>query len=171
MPLPRRLLPPVLLSLLLLTAGSLTAAETKVGDPFPELATFSLEGKLPADLKGKVVLVDFWASWCAPCKQSFPTLETLQKKYAGRGFVVVAVSVDEKAANMERFLKANPVAFTVVRDAAQKLVAATGVATMPTSFLLDGTGKVRLVHSGFRKGDEKKLEQEIEALLPPAKAP
>ncbi len=80
------------------------SAALKVGDTLPDLASFKLEGKLPASLKGKVVVVDFWASWCLPCAKSFPVLDELQKKYGDR-LVVVAVNVDEKKANMDRFLE------------------------------------------------------------------
>jgi cytochrome c biogenesis protein CcmG/thiol:disulfide interchange protein DsbE len=141
-------------------------AGLKPGDAMPDLSKLKLEGKLPADLKGKVVLLDFWASWCEPCKASFPVMEDLQKRYGPRGLVVIAVNVDEKAADMQDFLKKNAVSFAVMRDAAQTLVAQTGIATMPSSFLIDQEGKVRFAHTGFR-GDEtkKKYEQEIESLL------
>jgi len=141
-------------------------AELKTGDSFPDLASFKLEGKVPQDLKGKIVIVDFWASWCAPCKASFPALNDLQKKYAKQGVVVIAVNVDEDRADMDKFLKSNPPAFTVVRDVGQKLVAKVGVKSMPSSFVLDGEGKVRFVHSGFR-GDKtkKEYEEQIESLL------
>lgn len=150
----------------LLGAGIPAArAAIKVGDTLPDLATFKLEGKLPDSLKGKVVIVDFWASWCLPCAESFPVLDELQKKYGDR-LVVLAVNVDEKAANMEKFLKKHPVTLTVVRDAGQKLVAVAEPATMPTSFILDGEGKVRFVHNGFH-GEDTRREylSEIESLL------
>lgn len=142
------------------------AEPIKVGDTFPDLGKFKLEGTLPADLKGKVVLVDFWASWCLPCKKSFPALDELRQRYGTNGFVVIAVNVDEKRADMEGFLKKTPAGFTVVRDAEQKLVATAGVETMPTSFLIDATGRVRFLHSGYA-GDETKKEfiREIETLL------
>lgn len=142
------------------------AGPLKVGDAFPDLAKYKLEGKLPDDLKGKIVLVDFWASWCAPCKKSFPALDELNRRYGTNGFVVLAINVDEQRANMEKFLKANPVGFTVVRDAEQKLVETASVEAMPTSFLLDATGRVRFVHKGYL-GDETRKEylREIELLL------
>jgi len=144
----------------------LTAAGLKQGDPFPDLAAFKLEGNLPSDLKGKVVLVDFWASWCGPCKQSFPVMEELHQRYGGKGLVIIAVSVDEKKSEMEAFLKKGHASFTVVRDVGQKLVEKAGVATMPSSFLLDREGKIRFAHSGYR-GEEtrKKYAEEIESLL------
>jgi thiol-disulfide isomerase/thioredoxin len=140
-------------------------AALNVGDTLPDLASFQLEGKLPAALKGKVVIVDFWASWCLPCAKSFPVLDELQKKY-GDKLVIVAVSVDEKAANMEKFLTKHPVTFTVVRDPEQKLVAVAEPATMPTSFILDGEGKVRFLHNGFHGEDTRKAYvSEIDSLL------
>jgi thiol-disulfide isomerase/thioredoxin len=111
------------------------------------------------------VLVDFWASWCLPCAKSFPVLDELQKKY-GDKLVIVAVNIDEKAANMDSFLKKHPVAFIVVRDPEQKLVATVEPATMPTSFILDGEGKVRFLHNGFHGEDTRKeYVSEIESLL------
>lgn len=151
-----------------LLAGSLLTASAalKVGDPFPDLNGFKLEGKLPDALQGKVVIVDFWASWCGPCKESFPVMNELQKKYAGRGLVILAVNEDEEGADMKEFLKANAAIFTVVRDAKQKLVAEAGIQTMPSSFVLDDTGKVRFTHTGFHgEKTRKEYEQQIESLL------
>ena len=143
----------------------LSFAELKKGDKLPDLSTYKLEGAVPK-LQGQVVLLDFWASWCDPCKASFPEMEKLHKAYAFRGLTILAVSVDEKRANMDRFLKANKVSFAAIRDAEQKLVAAADVQTMPTSFLIDRSGKVRFIHNGFR-GEQtvKEYRQEIEQLL------
>jgi thiol-disulfide isomerase/thioredoxin len=152
---------------LALLAGTFFTAQAalKVGDALPDLASFNLEGKLPDALKGKVVILDFWASWCLPCAKSFPVLDELQKKYADR-LVVLAVNIDEKSANMEKFLAKHAVSFTVVRDAEQKLVAVAEPATMPTSFILDGEGKVRFLHNGFHGEDTRKeYISEIESLL------
>jgi thiol-disulfide isomerase/thioredoxin len=142
------------------------AAAIKVGDAFPDLATYKLEGKLPDSLKDKVVMIDFWASWCEPCKDSFPAMEDIHKRYGPKGLVVIAINVDENRADMEAFLKQNRATFTLVRDASQKLVEKAGIATMPGSFLIDREGRVRFVHTGY-KGEEtkKKYEQEIESLL------
>jgi thiol-disulfide isomerase/thioredoxin len=151
-------------SLLLLTSA--IAGGLKAGDALPDLGGFKLEGTLPDTFKDKVVMLDFWASWCDPCKASFPVMEELQKKYGPQGLVVIAVNVDEKRGDMESFLKSHAATFTIVRDPGQKLVDKAGIATMPSSFLVGRDGKIRHVHAGF-KGDEtkKKYEQEIEALL------
>ena len=141
------------------------AATLKEGDTFPDLTQYELEGKLP-DLHGKVVLVDFFASWCGPCNDSFPIMEELHKKYADKGLVVVAINLDKNKDDMADFLKLHPTSFVIVRDAANKLVREVKIPTMPSSFLIDQNGKVHAFHRGFR-GEEtrKKYTEEIEALL------
>jgi thiol-disulfide isomerase/thioredoxin len=149
-------------------ASTTLAAEKgiKAGDSFPDLASFSLEGKLPDDLKGKVVLVDFWASWCGPCKDSFPVMEELQTRFGNKGLVVLAVNLDDDSATMNDFLKKHPVTFTVVRDAKKKLVSTVNIRSMPSSFVLAPDGKVASVHKGFR-GQETRAHyfKEIEELI------
>lgn len=152
---------------MLFFAGPLIArAQIGVGDSFPRLDHFGLtEGPLP-DIGGRVVLVDFWASWCAPCKASFPAFARLHTEYAAQGFVIVAVSVDEKPAAYSAFLKKWHPPFVVVRDSEQKLVNVVKVPTMPTSYLIDRTGKVRFVHRGFhRSTSETELRRNIEEIL------
>ena len=149
-------------------ASSAVRAGTKVGDSFPDLRAYKLEGQLPGDLKDKVVVVDFWASWCGPCKESFPIMNELHRKYRDQGVVILAVNVDESRADMDAFLKQHAAEFPVIRDAAQKLVEKVEVGTMPSSFILDRAGKVRFMHTGF-KGEEtrKKYLEEISSLLKP----
>jgi thiol-disulfide isomerase/thioredoxin len=161
-----RLLLRLALALAITTSlASARAATPKVGEPFPELAKAGLEGALP-DLSGKIVLVDFFASWCGPCQESFPAMEELFQKYGSKGLVVIAINEDQKREDMETFLKQHKVTFTIVRDPSSALVSKVRIPTMPTSFLLDKDGKVRVVHRGF-KGKEtlKKYEQDIETLL------
>ena len=154
----------------LLGAGA-ASAQWQTGDALPPLAQFGLAG-VPGELSGRVVLVDFWASWCAPCKASFPALDDLQRTYAGRGFTVLAVSVDDDPRKMKDFLAAHPVAFPVVHDARQQLVAAAGIEAMPSSFLVDRAGKIRYAHAGFKpETSPAELAAEIERLLAPEPAP
>src|SRR5437870_4845046 len=92
-----------------LLLGALVAVATplKQGDAFPDLAQYGLEGALP-ELKGKVVLVDFFASWCGPCKESFPIMQELHQKYADKGLVIVAINLDKKREDMDDFLRNHP---------------------------------------------------------------
>lgn len=145
--------------------GSATA-QLKVGDRLPDLTTFGLEGDLPRGLAGRVILLDFWASWCAPCKASFPELGRLQEELGPRGLVVLGVSVDEKRSAYQSFLKRHPQPFLTVRDAAHRLAAAVKVPRMPTSYLIDRRGVVRHVHEGFH-GDvtARELRAQLIALL------
>ncbi len=134
-------------------AGAAAAAEEpsiKVGDVFPALPGFGLEGELPKDLKGKLVIVDFWASWCGPCRGTFPMMEEMHKRLGPRGLVIIAVNEDKSRVAMNEFLRQHPVSFTVVRDHGKKLAAAVNVATMPASYILDGRGKVVSIQSGER---------------------
>ena len=156
----------VVVGALLLSAMIPAQAGWKEGTVLPDLAKFGLEGKLPADLAGKVLLVDFCAAWCGPCKTSFPALDDLNKRLGPRGLVVLAVSVDENAAALQKFLKEHPVSFPVVRDAAQKLVQAADVQAMPSSFLVDAKGKIRFAHTGFHGSKTaEEYAAEIETLL------
>lgn len=143
-------------------------ADIKVGDKFPDFGDCKIDGNLPDRAKDKVILVDFWASWCGPCLQSFPVMEELQRTYGPRGFMIIAVNVDEQKTEMERFLKEHPVSFCVVRDAKQILVGKANIDTMPSSFMLNKDGKVVFMHNGFHGSETKKqYEHEIESLLGP----
>jgi len=142
-----------------------SAAAPKVGDTFPDLAAAGLEGSLP-DLKGKVVLVDFWASWCGPCKKSFPVMGDLHQKYGPQGFAIVAISVDEQKAAMDAFVKKAQPPFTIVRDGKGRLAEIAGVDKMPTSYLVGTDGRILAVHSGFEgEATRKEYVREIEAAL------
>jgi thiol-disulfide isomerase/thioredoxin len=134
-----------------------SAAALKKGDAFPPIQGIHT---------GRVTLVDFWASWCGPCKASFPAMQRLFHEYKGKGFEIVAISVDENEEDMQQFLQDHPVDFRVLHDEGQKLVSKVDIPAMPTSFLLDKRGRVVSVHEGF-EGDEteNQLAAEIANLL------
>lgn len=156
----------LILAVMLIAVALPVHAGWKVGDTLPDLTAQSLEGKLPEAMKGKVVLLDFWASWCVPCAESFAAMEKLHARYKEQGLVVLAVNTDEQRAPMEKFLKKHVISFTVVRDAAQKLVSAADAPTMPTSYLIGRDGKIRFVHAGFHATESpKQYATEIETLL------
>jgi thiol-disulfide isomerase/thioredoxin len=116
-------------------------------------------------LAGKVVLVDFWASWCSPCLRSFPWMNELQHRHGGEGFVVVAVNLDQDRALADAFLNKVPVDFRVEFDAAGRIARQFGVQAMPTSFLIDRRGQVRVRHAGFRDKQRAERELQIQQLL------
>jgi len=152
--------------LLFFSACLCLRAEVRVGDPFPSLSALAPAGaELPAGA-GKVVLVDFWASWCAPCKESFHSYAQLQSDYRSRGLVIVAVSVDEKQSAFDAFVKKLSPPFMVLRDQGQQLVRQVSVPAMPTCYLLGRDGRVRFVHQGFRGVEtDRAIRQETDLLL------
>jgi thiol-disulfide isomerase/thioredoxin len=116
-------------------------------------------------LRGQVVYVDFWASWCGPCRRSFPWMNEMNRKYAAKGLAIVAINVDKKRADAERFLAQVPAEFTVVFDAPGAVPAAYAVKGMPSSYLIDANGRVAVVEQGFRDESRAVLEEKIRALL------
>jgi len=157
----------VLLAALLSLSLALPAFALDAGQRLPEIGLTDLSGRKVdvASLQGKVVVVDFLASWCAPCKQELPVLEKLYKKYQGQGLVVVGVSVDEELSNLQGLLKQIRVSFPVVHDASKAVAGRYKPPRMPSSYVVDRKGIVRHVHAGFRSEDAAKLEAEIKALL------
>jgi cytochrome c biogenesis protein CcmG, thiol:disulfide interchange protein DsbE len=118
-----------------------------------------------AGMKGKVVYLDFWASWCGPCKQSFPFMNELQSRYRAQGFEVLAVNLDAKRDDADRFLGAVPASFTVAFDAKGESAKRFEVRSMPSSYLIGRDGKVIAAHKGFKEEDRKELEGRIAQAL------
>lgn len=118
-----------------------------------------------ADLKGKVVLVDFWASWCVPCKASFPALDAIYKEYRSRGVDVLAVNLDERRRDADAFLAARPHALPVFFDPKGASAAAFGVQGMPSSFVIDRGGLIRYTHMGYNGNVDASYRQELDALI------
>ena len=118
-----------------------------------------------AQFKGQVVYLDFWASWCAPCRESFPWMNRLQNELGHDGLVVIAVNVDRERADADRFLREHPAHFRIVYDPDGLLAEKFGVRGMPTSFLIDRNGHVQSRHEGFLLRDRDALTQKIRALV------
>ena len=118
-----------------------------------------------SSLQGKVVYVDFWASWCGPCKQSFPWMNEMQQKYAARGLQVLAINLDAKRGDADDFLLRNPALFALAFDAKGESARRLGVKGMPTSVLLNAEGKVLYVHQGFTHQDRTELEARLSAAV------
>lgn len=135
---------------------SLSAQAAEIKD----IAEFNLQ-----QYQGKVVYLDFWASWCKPCQKSFPWMNQLQKKYPADKFQVVTINLDQKTEDMQRFLDQVPAEFTIYQDPAGTLAEQFQLPAMPTSYLIDKNGKAVSKHIGFYSDKTIAMEAEIEALL------
>jgi thiol-disulfide isomerase/thioredoxin len=147
---------------------SIPAAAVEAGSPAPALSLVPLEGGAPvaiAGLKGSVVYVDFWASWCPPCTRSMPVLDDLYKRNKSRGFVVVGINKDASLAEAHKLLAKVPVTFVLVQDGGDAAAKAFDVKGMPSGYLVDRKGVVRYVHRGFNGDHAAALEKEIDSLL------
>ncbi|MFQ5770140.1 MAG: TlpA family protein disulfide reductase [bacterium] len=129
------------------------------------LKTFRGVEESLSDHKGKVILLDFWASWCAPCKEEMPYLDILEKTYSKKGFTVLAVNIDNHAQNALEFLKRYAIKLMPLWDEKKQVVTAYDVETMPTSLIIDKEGGIRFIHSGFKAEEFHKYKMEIEKLL------
>lgn len=138
------------------------------GDAAPQFAAPALSGGDPidlADFRGRVVLLDFWASWCAPCLTSLPKLDELRHEFGASDFRVVAVNLDEDLDRARRFLSKSAIGYPSATDPKGAIPERFGLGTMPTSYLIDRKGVIRYVHEGFRSGDEDELRKWILTLL------
>ena len=156
------------LAVLALVASSPQVVAVQPGAAAPSLPMPTMDGGKKVSVtqyRGKVVYVDFWASWCIPCRLSMPTLDRLYKEHAARGFEVVGVNKDVRSDDAERFLKRVPVSFVLVDDSNDAAAKAFDVKTMPSGYLVDRKGVVRHVHGGFTKSTAEKLAAEVETLL------
>jgi thiol-disulfide isomerase/thioredoxin len=115
--------------------------------------------------RGKVVYLDFWASWCTPCRRSFPWLDGLVSEYAKRDLVVIGVNVDQDHALAEQFLNATPANFPIVYDPHGDIASAFKVVGMPSAVLIDRSGQVRFQHVGFSEKRKEEYEAHIQSLL------
>lgn len=148
------------------TVAASSAWSLDAGAPAPELKLPGLKEAIDlASLKGKVVYVDFWASWCGPCKQSFPFMNDLQAKYRAEGFEVLAVNLDAKREDADKFLAEVPAQFTLAFDAKGESAKRFEIKGMPSSYLIGRDGKVVAAHKGFKEVDRKDLETRIAQAL------
>jgi peroxiredoxin len=142
------------------------AAEVKSGEKSPDFSAPTLAGSSLrlSSLKGKVVLLDFWASWCEPCKKELPILSKMAPRLKAKGIEIVAVNIDEDRQKAVDFLRTHGLQLTVVADPGKAIVGRWEPPKMPSSFAIDKAGVVRAVNSGFEPGDEAKIEAQLTAL-------
>jgi peroxiredoxin len=115
--------------------------------------------------KGKVVIVDFWATWCEPCKKSFPKYQELYVKYKSSGLEIVAISVDDEKKDIPDFIKTHGAKFPVGWDEGHKIAECWQPPNMPSAYIIDKNGVIKHVHNKYKDGEEKEIEKEIKALL------
>jgi len=136
------------------------------GQPAPDFDLPGRDGAVQmAALKGRVIYLDFWASWCGPCRQSFPWMNQMQARHGNRGLQVVGINVDKRQADADRFLAETPASFPIGFDPTGSTPRRYAVKGMPSSFLIGSDGQILLTHSGFRDEDTAPLEAEIVAAL------
>ena len=116
-------------------------------------------------LRGQVVMVNFWASWCGPCREEFPLLDQMYKKYKGLGFTMLGVNVEPESNNAEGFIAKTPVTFPIVFDKDSTVSKLYHVEGMPSTVLIDKNGVLRWVHRGYKSGDENEYLDHVRALL------
>ena len=156
------------LGLLAVTTVILATTATAGGDSPAPGFSLPARGGSTIDLsqfKGQVVMINFWASWCGPCRQEMPLLESMYKKYQPLGFTLIGVNVEPDQKDAESFLKQTPVTFPVLFDAKSKVSGLYNVQGMPTTVFIDRKGKVRLVHESYKPGDENLYLDQIRTLI------
>ncbi len=116
-------------------------------------------------LKGQVVMLNFWASWCGPCRQEMPLLDQMHKRYSSLGFTLLGVNVEANTKDAERWLADTPVSFPVLFDKDSKVSKMYDVSAMPSTVFIDRKGNVRYLHRGYKPGDESEYLNQIRALL------
>lgn len=146
----------------------LSVSAISVGDTVPSFKARTIDGSKSVaveDYRGKVILIDFWASWCPPCLKSLPKYNDLRREIGTDDFEIVAVNVDENTEDAKKFLAKHPVSYPIAKDPKGILPGVFGVKAMPTSYLVDKNGVVKYVHAAFKEGDIEKLRVEIEKLI------
>lgn len=142
-----------------------TQAAQKVTAPDFTLKSISGENKRLSDYRGNIVLLNFWASWCVPCRAEMPVLDSIHKKYEPLGFVVLGVNVDQKSEKAIKYLKDTPVNFPVLYDPTGKVSKLYNVSAMPSTAIIDRDGNVRYIHPGYKDGDDDKYRAKIKELM------
>ena len=140
------------------------------GPPAGPAPAFSLASRAGQDVslaqyKGQVVMLNFWASWCGPCRQEMPLLESIYRKYGKMGFTMIGVNVEPDSNAANEWLKATPVSFPILYDRDSKVSKLYDVAGMPSTVIIDRTGKLRVLHRGYKPGDENEYLASIRTLI------
>ncbi len=154
----------------LLTAALVIAVPAAGAGPSGPAPQFTLDSRAGpkislAQYKGQVVMLNFWASWCGPCRQEMPLLESIYKKYNKLGFTLIGVNVEPDSKAAEGFLKQTAVSFPVIYDKDSTVSKAYDVAGMPSTVIIDRKGNIRVLHRGYKPGDENEYLDSIRTLV------
>jgi thiol-disulfide isomerase/thioredoxin len=154
-------------ALLVATVVAMPALAVAPSGPAPQFKLNSMAGK-PVSLdqyKGQVVMINFWASWCGPCRAEMPLLEKLHAKYKPMGFTMIGVNVEPDSSLAANWLKATPVTFPILFDTKSEVSKLYSVAGMPSTVIVDRKGNLRWLHRGYKPGDENEYLNQIRALV------
>ena len=151
----------------ILVAAQNAAGLPAAGAVAPDFASKSASGRNVrlSELRGQVVLVNFWASWCGPCRQELPLLNKIYEQYRAAGFTLLAVNLDDNRKDADAMLKRLDLRFPTLFDGGKSVAKLYGVDTMPATLVIDRDGRVRYVHRGYYEGYERKYEQQVRELL------
>ena len=156
--------------LVMLMAFSFSVAQAKsvkVSGKAPNFTLKSLSGKNVklSEYRGQVVMINFWASWCAPCRQEMPLLENIYKKYKRLGFTLLGVNVEQDSSAAKKWLKDVTTSFPILLDSTNKVSKLYNVSAMPTTVLIDRSGNMRFLHKGYKPGYENDYKREVKKLI------
>lgn len=138
-----------------------------ISGPAPDFTLKSNTGKniRLSDLRGQVVMINFWASWCGPCRQEMPILDDLYKRYSKLGFTLIGVNVEQDSSKANAYLKDIPVSFPILYDTGNLTSKLYNVNAMPTTVMVDRNGNMRFIHHGYKPGYENDYKKQIKALI------
>ncbi len=162
-----RIITTILLSSLCLAGVAVQAAGQLEGKRAPDFTAISGEGKVLrlSQYRGKVVMVNFWATWCSSCRQEMPPLDDLYQRYQSKGFALLGVNIDENFATAKKMARKLNISYPIVFDADKNISRAYQVGAMPMTVIVDAAGVVRSIHYGYKPGTVKKYEDELRRLL------
>lgn len=147
--------------------SSLVSASVKVSEMAPDFTLKSLQGNnlRLEEYRGQVVLLNFWASWCGPCRQEMPILDRIHQRYEDTGFAVLGVNVEGEIAPAQKIVDMTNVTFPILIDEGQAVSELYELEAMPSTLVIDRNGVVRYVHLGYKAGDEAKYIEVVKSLI------
>lgn len=147
--------------------STVASASQPLSGVAPDFTLKSNQGKnlRLEDFRGQVVMINFWASWCGPCRQEMPAMEEIYQQYQKLGFTILALTIDEDPGDADQFLESVPVSFPVLYDSESRISDLYGVDAMPTTVMIDRDGNKRFLHRSYQPGVEEAYKQQIKQLI------